>query len=316
MTTASPLALYLGRLAPNSRRSIQSQLKKVADIMEWPPDTHEEQFHRVDYQLACEIKVRLTEHGSSAKSINRAISVIRNIVKVGVLMGLVSENQLIQLSAIKHEKAVQHQGNPFSVKQVRELFLLLSDNNTVLGVRNQAIFALLLGAGLRRSELVALKVQDLALEESKLVVQKGKGNKRRTAFLPNWCIIHLHAWLERRESMKGYLFNPVNKSGRVNLKRGITTESVYQLVRDTAKQLGISNVTPHDMRRTYITRLLEQDIDLNTVRMMAGHEDISTTVIYDKRDNKVMQKAAASLKYSTNINTDSTNQKQAPKTLI
>ncbi|MEI8646864.1 tyrosine-type recombinase/integrase [Paraglaciecola sp. Hal342] len=51
------------------------------------------------------------------------------------------------------------------------------------------------------------------------------------------------------------------------------------------------------MRRTYITRLLEQNIDLNTVRLMAGHEDISTTVVYDKRDNKVMQKAASSLSY-------------------
>jgi integrase/recombinase XerD len=316
MTTASPLALYLGRLAPNSRRSIQSQLNKVATIMEWPPDTQEEQFHQVDYQLACEIKVRLTEHGSSAKSINRAMSAIRNVVKVGVLLGLVSENQLIQLSAIKNEKAAQHQGNALSAKQVRDLFLMLSDNSTVLGIRNQAIFALLLGAGLRRSELVALKVQDLALEESKLVVQKGKGNKRRTAYLPNWCIGHVHTWQDKRESNKGYLFNPVNKSGRINIKRGITTESIYILVRDTTQRLGMGKVSPHDMRRTYITRLLEQDIDLNTVRMMAGHEDISTTVIYDKRDNKVMQKAASSLKYDFSSNTHITDSKQAPKTLI
>lgn len=299
MNTASPLALYLGRLAPNSRRSIQSQLNKVADIMEWPPDSAEDKFHLVDYPLACEIKVRLSEHGSSAKSINRAMSAIRNVVKVGVLMGLVSENQLIQLSAIKHQKAAQHQGNPLNAKQVRDLFLHLSQNATAIGLRNQAIFALLLGAGLRRSELAALKVQDLALEEANLVVQKGKGNKRRTAFLPSWCIHHVHEWLEKRNNTKGYLFNPVNKSGRVNVKRPITTESVYLLVRDTTKQLGIGKVSPHDLRRTYITRLLEQDIDLNTVRMMAGHEDISTTVIYDKRDNKVMQKAAATLKYET-----------------
>ena len=56
-------------------------------------------------------------------------------------------------------------------------------------------------------------------------------------------------------------------------------------------------VTPHDLRRTYITQLLDQGIDLNTVRQMAGHADISTTVIYDKRDDKAMQQAAKTLSY-------------------
>jgi integrase/recombinase XerD len=93
------------------------------------------------------------------------------------------------------------------------------------------------------------------------------------------------------------VFNPVNKSNRVNVNRGITTEIVYLLVRNMAKHVGLATVSPHDLRRTYITRLLEQNIDLNTVRLMAGHENISTTVIYDKRDNKVMQKAAATLSY-------------------
>lgn len=315
MTTATPLALYLGRLAPNSRRSIKSQLNKVADIMEWPPDERDNMFHKVDYQMACEIKVRLVQHGSSAKSINRAMSALRNVVKVGVLMGLVPENQLIQLSAIKNEKAAQHQGNPLNTTQVNVLFDLLSQNATELGRRNQAVFALLLGAGLRRSELVALKVKDMTLDESRLTVQKGKGNKRRTAFLPDWCIQHVLNWLDIRDVDDGYLFNPVNKSKRINTNRGITTECVYLLVRDTTQKLGIGNVSPHDMRRTYITRLLEQDIDLNTVRMMAGHEDISTTVIYDKRDNKVMQKAAASLKYDTSNNAIFDKPKQASQTL-
>ncbi|WP_218418101.1 tyrosine-type recombinase/integrase [Alteromonas lipotrueae] len=298
MTTASPLALYLGRLAPNSRRSIKSQLYKVADIMEWPLDKCEHMFHLVDYQMACQIKVELIQHGSSAKSVNRAMSAIRNVVKVGVLMGLVSENQLIQLSAIKLEKTSQHQGNPLNATQVNMLFAYLAKDSSIIGIRNQAMFAILLGAGLRRSELVALKLTDLSLSESHLVVQKGKGNKRRTAFLPKWCIAHIHTWLLLRDYESGYLFNPVNKSNRINIKCGITTECVYLLVRNVAKHIGLGNVSPHDLRRTYITRLLEQNIDLNTVRMMAGHEDISTTVVYDKRDNKVMQQAASKLSYA------------------
>jgi integrase/recombinase XerD len=267
--------------------------------MEWPLHEREIMFHQVDYQMACKIKVELIQQGSSAKSVNRAMSTIRNIVKVGVLMGLVSENQLIQLSAIKHEKSSQHQGHPLNATQVNRLFAYLSEDMSTVGMRNQAIFALLLGAGLRRSELVALKLNDITLAECRLIVQKGKGNKRRTAFLPSWCVELVKAWLLLRGNDGEYLFNPVNKTKRINIKQGITTETVYQLVRSVTSYIGVYDVSPHDLRRTFITRLLEQDVDLNTVRQMAGHADISTTIIYDKRDQAVMQKAAEQFSYQT-----------------
>ena len=145
--------------------------------------------------------------------------------------------------------------------------------------------------------MVALKLNDVTLAESRLVVQKGKGNKRRTAFLPGWCVELVQAWLLLRGNDDEYLFNPVNKTKRVNTKQGVTTETIYLLVRNIAEHIGVNNVSPHDLRRTFITRLLEQDVDLNTVRQMAGHADISTTIIYDKRDQAVMQKAAATLNY-------------------
>jgi len=268
--------------------------------MEWPLEEREKMFHQVNYQMACQIKVELIQHGASAKSVNRAMSAIRNVVKVGVLMGLVSENQLIQLTAVKLEKTSQHQGHPLNATKVTTLFRYLAKDTSIIGVRNQAIFAVLLGAGLRRSEVVALKLSDLALDEQHLVVRKGKGNKRRVAFLPKWCITHINSWLLVRGFDTTYMFNPVNKSNRINISKGISTESIYLLVRTAAKHAELGTVSPHDLRRTYITRLLEQNIDLNTVRMMAGHEDISTTVVYDKRDNKVMRQAASSLRYEEN----------------
>ncbi|MCF2949263.1 tyrosine-type recombinase/integrase [Paraglaciecola aquimarina] len=298
MDKPSPYALYMGTLAPNSRRSIQSQLNKIADIMEWPPDSREQMFHQVDYQIACRIKVELAQQGSSGKTINRAMSTIRNIVKVAVLMGVIPENQLIQLSSIKHEKSPQYQGNPLNATQVMALLSYLDLDKSVVGFRNKAIFGLLLGAGLRRSELVALKLNDLTLAENRLIVQKGKGNKRRIAFLPDWCVERLHTWLLLRGNEGEYLFNPVNRTKRINIKLGITTETIYQLVRSVSNHVGLNNLSPHDLRRTFITRLLEQDVDLNTVRQMAGHADISTTIIYDKRDQAVMQKAAAKLSYN------------------
>ena len=68
-------------------------------------------------------------------------------------------------------------------------------------------------------------------------------------------------------------------------------------IRKSLAAIGVEGVSPHDLRRTFITRLLEQNVDLNTVRQMAGHADIATTIMYDKRDQQVMQKAASQLSY-------------------
>ena len=77
----------------------------------------------------------------------------------------------------------------------------------------------------------------------------------------------------------------------------LSGEVIYYLVKQHCGNIGRQDITPHDLRRTYITRLLDQGADLNTVRQMAGHSDISTTVIYDKRDDKTMRKAADELNY-------------------
>ena len=74
---------------------------------------------------------------------------------------------------------------------------------------------------------------------------------------------------------------------------------VLRLVKTKLQHIGVENASPHDLRRTFITRLLEQNVDLNTVRQMAGHASITTTTIYDKRDMQFMQQAARSLSYGS-----------------
>ncbi len=296
MNAACPYALYLGRLAPNSQRSIASQLNSIADLLRWPEKKREMMYHKIDFQQASHIKALLIANGWSARSINRAMTAIRSIVGVAVMSGMAPEMQLVQLRAISKVSHGAHDGKPLSVKQVQTLFAHLKQNTSVLGIRNYAVLATLLGTGLRRSELVALLLQDY-VAGSALIVRKGKGNKSRTVHLPEWTHEALNEWIVLRGKHKGYLFHRVARGGSIQHDTHLSSCAVYSLIRKSLSAIGIEGVSPHDLRRIFITRLLEQNVDLNTVRQMAGHADISTTIMYDKRSEKVMQQAASLLSY-------------------
>ncbi len=298
MDTACPYTLYLGRLAPNSQRSIASQLNSIAELLDWPVQGREALFNQIDYQQASHIQALLLKKGWSARSINRAMTAIRNIVKIAVLSGQVPEMQALQLQTISKVKHGSHRGTPLSVMQVEKLFHVLRHNHSLIGVRDSAIFSLLLGTGLRRSELVALAYADYSPENKTLFIRQGKGNKSRMVYLPAWTNDALADWLAIRTTSRGPLFVRIARGGHIQIESPLSTSFVYSLIRKTLASIGVEGVSPHDLRRTFITRLLEQNVDLNTVRQMAGHADIATTVIYDKRHEKVMKAAAANLDYS------------------
>lgn len=297
MTTATPYALYLSRLAPNSRRSIESQMRSIGRLMDWPDAVIDIRLSSVDYQQAMQIRALLIHEQWSARSINRAMTAIKNIVKVAALMGKADMQQVAHISSIANMKHGAHQGNPLTVKQVNELFERLAKPKGAYGLRTLAIFALFLGTGLRRSELAALSMADYDRLNSTITVVAGKGNKSRVLFLPNWVEQHISAWLKLRSRQEGWLICKCYISGKLDVTQPVSSDTLYRLVKDKLIDIGISGASPHDLRRTFITRLLEQSVDINTVRQMAGHADISTTTIYDKRGDAFMREAASALNY-------------------
>lgn len=297
MTTATPYALYLSRLAPNSRRSIESQMRSIGRLMDWPDTVIDIRLSNVDYQQAMQIRALLIHEQWSARSINRAMTAIKNIVKVAALMGKADMQQVAHISSIANMKHGAHQGNPLTVKQVNALFERLAKAKGAYGLRTLAIFALFLGTGLRRSELAALSMADYDRLNSTITVVAGKGNKSRVLFLPNWVEQHISAWLKLRSRQEGWLICKCYISGKLDITQPVSSDTLYRLVKDKLIDIGISGASPHDLRRTFITRLLEQNVDINTVRQMAGHADISTTTIYDKRGDAFMREAASALNY-------------------
>jgi integrase len=141
------------------------------------------------------------------------------------------------------------------------------------GARDAAIIAVLRGTGLRRSEVAALDVADYEAQTSAIVVRSGKGNKDRRVYAPAGTSAALDAWLEVRGHTAGALFGRAVRGGRVGERR-LADEGVAVILHDRAAAAGVAPFTPYDMRRTYISELLDAGADLATIQKMVGHESV------------------------------------------
>jgi site-specific recombinase XerD len=157
--------------------------------------------------------------------------------------------------------------------------------------------------------------------ETRKLVLTGKRNKQRTTYVTNGAADALHDWLSIRGTQPGSLFVEVNKGGKVLVERqsmvvkpvrkirgvevpnkkagqtiyrggAITSQAIYNMIAKRAQEAGIKNFSPQDVRRTFISHLLDAGADLATVSKMAGHANIQTTARYDRRPEEAKRKTA------------------------
>ena len=218
---------------------------------------------------------RLRERGLSARSIARSVVAVRQFYRFLEKESLIRENPVPPFVDHGASRKLPH------VLGKEEISKLLSqpDTNTALGLRDQAMIELLYASGLRVSELVSLQTHQANLEGNYLTV-KGKGSKVRLIPFGKKARESLLRYLReaRPKLMKGrtstFLF--VTRSGK-----GLTRQGFWRLLRHYTLAAGIEKrVTPHMLRHSFATHLLEGGADLRSVQSMLGHADISTTQIY------------------------------------
>lgn len=185
-------------------------------------------------------------------------------------------------------------GRALGSGEVRALFAACSADGTTAGRRDAAMLALLYGAGLRRSELVALNREDYDTPTGALAVRRGKGRKERMVYATNGSAEALAAWLAVRGDQPGPLFWPIHRSGKPEARR-MTAHAVLFVLRKRGDEAGVGAFSPHNLRRTFISDLLEAGADISTVQGLAGHANVQTTVRYDRRGEQAKRKAAALL---------------------
>ena len=259
-------------LAANSIEAYASDLKAFTVFLEKHQFTNTTD---IDAVVIMAWLLHMTRQGLSPKSRARHLITLR-----GLFRYLMGENHLKTnpLKDIDIPKTGQSLPKIMSVSDVDAL-IQAGDVTKANGLRNAAMIEVMYGAGLRVSELISLKNRDLNLEAG-LVRVMGKGSKERIVPIGSQARQMTQVWLDagRPKLLKG-LTSDILFVARAG--RAMTRQSFWKIIKQMSKQAGLSDqVTPHTLRHSFATHLLEGGADLRSVQTMLGHSDISTTQIY------------------------------------
>ena len=257
-------------LSPNTIQSYRRDLEKL------------QYFLREKYSIekACEKDIAefikyLGKLNLSSRSIARCLSAIKSFYKFLILEGVIKVNPTSNFSSPKIWLSLPRY---LSFEEVEKL-LSLPDESSEIGLRDKAILETMYATGLRVSELITLKLENLNLEHGYLKCA-GKGGKERIVPLGEIANQKIKSYLKfsRDKLLKGekseFLF--VNYRGKK-----LTRQGLWKIIKSYATKIGLrSKITPHILRHSFATHLLEKGADLRSVQLMLGHSQITTTQIY------------------------------------
>lgn len=175
-------------------------------------------------------------------------------------------------------------GRALEPHEVAALFHACMGDPSAAGPRDAVVLALGLAASLRRGEIAGLGLADMDLERE-VVRVLGKGNRVRAVPVKGGTLEAIRAWLACRGDEPGPLVCPVGKGGRLELRR-LAPQAVLRVCEKRGLECGLRDFAAHDLRRTYISTLLDQGVDLSLASDLAGHSSPTTTRRYDRRGER------------------------------
>lgn len=217
----------------------------------------------------------LQARGKATATLSRNLAAIKSYYHFLAREGLIERDPTINLDAPKQEKRLPR---VLSVQDVERL-LEQPDLKTPGGIRDRAMLEVLYATGLRVSELVSLKINDLNLEMS-YIRCFGKGSKERIVPLGSVATKYVKIYLDH--ARKFLASSPYESTLFLNHHgKGLTRQGFWKIIKKYAEHLNLDiEITPHTLRHSFATHLLENGADLRSVQEMLGHADISTTQVY------------------------------------
>ncbi|MFG6390691.1 MAG: tyrosine recombinase XerD [Candidatus Amulumruptor sp.] len=222
--------------------------------------------------------------GIAERSQARIVSGIRSFFKFLTMEGIIADNPTLTLES---PKVGLYLPEVLSVEEIDAMIAAI-DPQLAEAQRNRAIMETLYGCGLRVSELINLQMGDIYADEHYLVVQ-GKGDKQRIVPMSDRSIEEIRAYLPEREMLR---ISPADRHILFLNRRGrqLTRFMIYHIVRDLAVAAGIRrDISPHTLRHSFATHLLEGGANLRAIQQMLGHESIATTEIYLHVDRSMLR---------------------------
>lgn len=275
---------YLSTLgSARSYHTIKSCLNRVAHVLgaedyesyDWS------RLRRSDWQ---KVLNSLKAQNSVGSTINLYLNVFRCVAREAWSLDVLPQSVYLKIKAIKGVRYERlPRGRSLPVSDIEKLLDSCNDG-TIRGKRDKALICVMVGCGLRRAEAVSLELQNYNPDDRSLTFI-GKGNKQRRVFLPDIFKNSIRDWLLIRGYGPGVLFPRIAPGADKNklIFRKMLASSVYRILQHRVELAQMSKLTPHDLRRTFATQMLQNGCDLLILQKAMGHASVVTTARYDLR---------------------------------
>lgn len=266
---------YLKKEKGSSKNTIESYVRDLTQYIQFLERVHGVKKPKDIERMHIDSYMKSLKRQMTTKSMARKLTAIRSFHHFLFIEKEVDEDVVKLIASPKIEKHLPQ------VLAVDEVLAILNqvDLSKPLGLRNSALMELIYGSGLRVSELLDIEMGDIHLNQGYIIV-KGKGSKERMVPISDPAIVSLRNYIIKgREKLLGdvktnFLF--LNQSGMRLSRQGF-----FKLLKKLASDAGVkTECSPHTLRHSFATHLLENGMDLRTLQALLGHEDISTTQIY------------------------------------
>ena len=229
----------------------------------------------VNYSIVRSWIVSLVDSGISNRSVNRKVSSLKAYYRFLMETGQIETTPLAKHKALKTSQKVQV---PFSENEIIRAISLLEPENSFEGIRNRLIIELFYSSGIRRAELINIKLDDISFVQKTLKVL-GKGNKERIIPLLPSTIDVSHEYIRQREKLdqienREYLF--LTPKG-VKIYESLVYRIINSYFGSVSEKVKKS---PHILRHSFATHLLNQGADINSVKELLGHSSLASTQVY------------------------------------
>lgn len=266
--------VYITHEKNYSSHTITAYKKDLEDFLKFI-EVKEEHMDHATYEVIRSWIVQLVDKGISNRAINRKIASLKAYYKFLLRLGLIAATPLAKHRALKTTKKVEV---PFSEIEMKKIISQIPFEDNFEGTRDRLIIELLYATGIRRAELVGLKMADILADNTAIKVL-GKRNKERIVPLVTSIAPLLQVYLEQRAALemiqsKDFIF--LTKSGEKIYETLVyrTINRYFSMVSQKVKK------SPHVLRHTFATHLLNKGADLNAVKELLGHSSLASTQIY------------------------------------
>jgi integrase len=271
----SKLAVLNSLASPGSRRVYQYAIEQ---FIAWYCSEPRLAFNRI---VVLRYRMFLEGRRLAANTINQQLAAVRRLAYEAADAGLLSPELAAGIARVKGVKQLGHRsGNWLRLDQSSEV-LRSARGDGLRAKRDYAMLAVLLGCGLRRSELVGLEIDEIQTRQDHWAIVDliGKGRRVRTVPIPHWVKKALDQWVGAAGITQGKIFRAVTKRGKV-WGKGISQNLVWYVVRNCCKGVGLEHIAPHDLRRTCAKLCHAGGGELEQIQFLLGHASVQTTERY------------------------------------